>query len=246
MKVPDGPWEDNGAPQMEPPPTAVAEQGTPVSLSDIVARENEVSQPIATAPLQAPDEVSPSGSAGPPLDHGSLTNPSRGRPLDLPQEPENGAEASIAEEASPYPYSLLLATFLSRARAKRALRIYAEQGLETYYVKVNLGRKGVRYRVFAGSFKDREEALALVRTKNLQQVAARKTSYACLIDQSSTEEVLDPKIESLRRLGYSPYVVNKDDGRYYLYVGAFYTEKGATSQLAELRSQQISSQVVQR
>ena len=41
-------------------------------------------------------------------------------------------------------------------------------------------------------------------------------------------------------------VVNKDDGRYYLYVGAFYTEKGATSKLAELRSQQISSQVVQR
>jgi hypothetical protein len=57
---------------------------------------------------------------------------------------------------------------------------------------------------------------------------------------------LDPKIESLRRLGHSPYVVNKDDGRYYLYVGAFYTEQGATSQLAELRSQKISSQVVER
>ena len=152
----------------------------------------------------------------------------------------------MTEEGSPHPYSVLLATFMSREKAERALRIYAEQGLETYYVKVSLGRKGVRYRVFAGSFKDREEALALVRAKNLQQVATKRTSYACLIDKSSTEEALDPKIESLKRLGYSPYIVNKDDGRYYLYVGAFYTEKGATSQLAELSSQQIPSQVVER
>jgi len=152
----------------------------------------------------------------------------------------------MAEEESPYPYSVLLATFRYRQRAERALRIYAEQGLETYYVKVNLGSKGFRYRVFAGSFKDREGALALVRAKNLEQVATKKTSYACLIDKSSMEEMLDPKIESLKRLGHSPYVVNKDDGRYYLYVGAFYTEKGATSQLAELNSQRIPSQVVER
>jgi cell division septation protein DedD len=247
VEVPDGPWEqEDGAPQSHPSPTAVADRVAPVSLADIAMTEDVVSQPIETAPPQAADDVARSGSVGPPWDHGSLTNPSTGRPLDPPQDSQDGAEPLIAEEASPYPYSLLLATFLSRSRAERALRIYAEQGLETYYVKVNLGRKGVRYRVFAGSFKDREEALTLVRAKNLQQVAPRKTSYACLIEQSSTEEVLDPKIESLRRLGHSPYVVNKDDGRYYLYVGAFYTEQGATSQLAELRSQRISSQVVER
>ena len=41
VMVPDEPWQENEVPPLEPSPTAVAEQGTPVSLSDIVADENE-------------------------------------------------------------------------------------------------------------------------------------------------------------------------------------------------------------
>ncbi len=245
--VPDGPWEEEGSPPpMEPSPTAVAERETPASLPEIVVSEKEVLEPIVSPPLPATQPAAISSPAAPARELQAPTDTSRARPLDPSRGSENGAEPSIAEEGSPHPYSVLLATFHSRKKAEHALRVYAEQGLETYYVKVKLGRKGVRYRVFAGSFKDREEALALVREKNLQQVAPRKTSYACLIDTSSKEEALDPKIESLKRLGHSPYVVNKDDGRYYLYVGAFYTEQGATSQLAELNSQRIPSQVVER
>jgi hypothetical protein len=245
VKVPDGEWEEEDrAPQMEP--SAVADREIPALLSDIDETETEVPQPITVVPLQITETVAIPGPDGSAPELGAPTDTSQAQALDPLMEGEEEAEPSMMEEESPHPYSILLATFMSRKKAERALRIYAEQGLETYYVKVSLGRKGVRYRVFAGSFKDREEALALVRTKNLQQVVTKRTSYACLVDKSSTEEALDPKIESLKRLGHSPYVVNKGDGRYYLYVGAFYTEKGATSQLAELSSQRIPSQVVER
>jgi cell division protein FtsN len=247
VKVPDGEWEEEDrAPQMESSPTAVADRETLASLSDIAEAETEVPQSITAAPLQSTEKLAISGPDGSARELRIPTDTSEAQVLDPRRESENETEPSLAEVESPYPYSVLLATFMSRRKAERALRIYAGQALETYYVKVNLGRKGVRYRVFAGSFKDRGEALALVRAKNLQQVATKKTSYACLIDKSSTEEALARKMESLKRLGHSPYVVNKDDGRYYLYVGAFYTEKGATSQLAELSSQRIPSQVVER
>jgi len=246
-KVPDGGWEEEDrVSQKEPSPTAVAEREIPASLSDVAKAEEVEPQPITAAPIRAAERVALSGPDRFDPDLRAPTVTSQEQDLDPLPESEKETELSMTEESSPHPYSVLLATFLSREKAERALRIYAEQGLETYYVKVSLGRKGVRYRVFAGSFKDREEALALVRAKNLQQAATKRTSYACLIDESSTEEALDPKIESLKRLGHSPYVVNKDDGRYYLYVGAFYTEKGATSQFAELSSQRIPSHVVER
>ena len=53
-------------------------------------------------------------------------------------------------------------------------------------------------------------------------------------------------MELLSDQGFSPYTINGLKGEIYLYVGAFYTRKGAQDQYAELLATGIQSKVVER
>ena len=46
----------------------------------------------------------------------------------------------------------------TREGADKAVEEYRKKGLDAYWAKVDLGRKGVWFRVFVGNFKDRETA----------------------------------------------------------------------------------------
>lgn len=163
------------------------------------------------------------------------------------KRPALGKEELFPEESSlPYPYSVYLGAYKTPERAEKAISLHRKEGLSAYWVKVDLGDKGVWYRVFTGYFKDQNEAEAFIRRKRIDDAKAKRTRYAALIGIYATERDAQKEFLALSKLGYSPYVIETSSGESQLYVGAFYTKMGAEEQRSDLTSKGVQSRVVER
>ena len=156
------------------------------------------------------------------------------------------AELLPEERLLLYPYSVYLGSYKTSERAEKAVSGYRKKGLSAYWVEVHLGKKGVWYRIFAGHFKDQKEAEAFIKRKRLEDGKVKRTKYSNLIGVYATESHAQEKFLALSGRGYSPYVIETNNGESQLYVGAFYTKIGAERLHEELASKGIQSRVVER
>ena len=63
------------------------------------------------------------------------------------------------------PYTLLIASFRSQKDAQKVLtQIMGKTSVDPWILKVDLGKKGIRYRVLIGQFSDRGKAKAILRS----------------------------------------------------------------------------------
>jgi cell division septation protein DedD len=145
-----------------------------------------------------------------------------------------------------YPYSLYLGSYLTLERAKKAISMYSKNGLSPYHVKVELGPKGVWYRVFAGFFEDRKKAKEFQQEHGLKKAEVKKTAYAILIRACPSGDGPDNEIQSIRDLGYFPYLMPGYDGKSRLLVGAYLTKAGAERHCQRLKSKGIQGEVLLR
>jgi hypothetical protein len=113
-------------------------------------------------------------------------------------------------------------------------------------VRVDLGEKGVWYRILAGYFQTKDEVNEFIEKNQLTEGRSRYVLYANFIGLYSSDEELREKNLSLVELGYSPYVIEGDDGESLLYTGAFYHKTDAEKEHIELASKGIQSQLVKR
>ena len=155
------------------------------------------------------------------------------------------APRSYAHFAS-YPYSIHLGSYRSIQSARQTIRDHQLMGLQTFWVRVDLGKKGVWYRIFAGCYKNLEAAEKIIRTKELKAGRPERTRYANFIGTYLSEGNLKKQNQSLLKNGYAPYFIKDDQGKFHLFVGAFYKEKNAKKLSAELNSKGIPSQVLKR
>jgi cell division septation protein DedD len=151
----------------------------------------------------------------------------------------------INQQVLTYPYSVLISTFRTFENAKKAIGIYKKKGLLPYWVKVDLGDRGIWYRVFTGFFKDGKSAELFIKTKHIAGARAKRTKYAVIVGKYSSDKEIEAQKDRFTELGYSPYIINKNKER-LLYVGAFFTEEGAIEQRSELISSGIQCQVAER
>jgi cell division protein FtsN len=156
------------------------------------------------------------------------------------------AEFPREERIYSYPYSVYLGSYPSRERADKAISGYRKKGLSPYWVKVDLGDKGVWYRVFMGHFENKENAEQFITKQQLSGAGVKKPRYANLLGGYESEEELNARKLALSDLGYCPYVINGVHGESLLYTGAFYQKVRAQRQHAELAAKGIQSQVVER
>jgi hypothetical protein len=113
-------------------------------------------------------------------------------------------------------------------------------------VEVDLGEKGVWFRIFTGYFPNKAEANAYINKKQIANASAKRTAYANLIGVFHSQHELDRKKVTLSKLGYSPYVISGINGESLLYAGAFYQKGRAEKQHTRLASNGIRSRVVIR
>jgi hypothetical protein len=145
-----------------------------------------------------------------------------------------------------YPYSIHLGSYGSPERAKKAVSLYEKKGLSPYWVEVDLGEKGVWFRIFTGYFAKKEEAEAYIKEKQITDARSKRTAYANLIGVYNSKHELHRKRLTLSKLGYSPYVIAGVNGESLLYAGAFYQKTRAEKQHTQLASKGIRSRVVSR
>ncbi|MBN1830853.1 MAG: SPOR domain-containing protein [Deltaproteobacteria bacterium] len=150
------------------------------------------------------------------------------------------------DEIQSYPYSIYLGSYKNINRTEEAISIFKKKGLSPYWVRVDLGEKGVWYRVLAGYFHTKDEVNAFIEKNQITEGRSRYVLYANLIGLFSSDEELREKKLSLVELGYCPYVIEGDDGESLLYSGAFYYKEDAEKEHIELASKGIQSRLAKR
>lgn len=165
--------------------------------------------------------------------------------------PETGAAAVGAAETTPLevfpprPYSLMLASCRLKENAQKVVADYRKKGLSPFIVKVELGNGDVWWRISAGHYQDRQEAARAKEEHALSDSVVKKTPYSNLIAMFSSEQDARAEARRLEELGYSPYLITGEKSLRLL-VGAFETRRGAEKQKAELQSEGIPSQIIER
>ncbi|MCJ7595846.1 MAG: SPOR domain-containing protein [Desulfobacterales bacterium] len=154
--------------------------------------------------------------------------------------------ATASSEPVSYPYSLYLGSYQPLEQAKRAVEIYRKKGLDPYWARVDFEEKGLWFRVFAGHFRDQNEAERFVLERGVKEAEVKKTEYANLIGVYTKAGEVKSQAARLSELGYAPYRVMDHEGKTRLYVGAYVTEEGAKRQSQDLKSDGIESRVVGR
>jgi Tfp pilus assembly protein PilF len=150
------------------------------------------------------------------------------------------------EKLALFPYSIQLASCRTRESADTVLGDHQKYGFVPYIVREDLGGGEVWWRVFAGHYKSREEALGAKKQYGLAGSIIKKTPYSNLISVFSSEIEAKKNFSRLEQLGYSPYIVKADEKTFRLVDGAFPTKQGAMTHQLALQSKGIQNLVVQR
>ena len=237
------------------PPLAAGEK------APVVTEEKTLSAEIAEAPAPEKEDLTfsektdvptqeegPSfqGEAnGPKVEKGKTGDAQSATPKASATE-EPSAAPNLDAGKSHYPFSVLLASFKVQDRADRALAIYHGRGIDAYWVRVELEKKGTWYRVFAGHFRSRGDAESFRRKMEIQEARVKSTRFASLVGVFPPGQSADTLKKQLRSLGYCPYAISESDGVHRLYAGAFYTEEGAAALCSDLQERGVPCRPVQR
>lgn len=146
----------------------------------------------------------------------------------------------------PYPYSIRLASFNKFKFVLKGLSQYRQKDLSPYFAKVNLGHKGVWWRLFTGYYPSREAARASMKEHKLEGTQVIKTAYANLAGTFSNKNEMNEIFKRLDSKGYSPYIIKDAENHLRLFTGAFITQKGVQDQNHDLKADGFDCKVVER
>ena len=159
-----------------------------------------------------------------------------------PIETESGAFKTVSLN----PYSIMLSSCRLWESVDKLLAEYRIKGLSPYFVKVDLGERGIWWRILLGYYQTREEAFRIREEIDVSGSLVVNTPYANLINNFSSEADATTTMVRLEELQYSPYVIKRDTNTYQLLVGAFITKDRAVKQKIELLTKGIPNKVIER
>ncbi|MFZ1986762.1 MAG: AAA family ATPase [Desulfatitalea sp.] len=131
-------------------------------------------------------------------------------------------------------YILQLGSYNTLASTLRAIEIYSQKGIPVNWSTLDLGAKGVWYRVFSGRHATVQEARRYQQEKGLTAARILLAPWAVALGLADSAAVIQPRIQPH---GLDSYPVAAGDGRDLLYSGAFVSREGAEA-LAKLIEQQ--------
>jgi SPOR domain len=239
-----------------PPPVAKAETPQPPPVQPPVKVEPSpapVQPPVKSLPQAPPPPVQPPVKSEPKAPPAPVQPPAVPKKVEAPQKASQPKEVAVVKPAPPAsgsgvssPYSVYLGSFQNLEYLKRALSVYENQGLSSYWTKVELGAKGTWYRVFTGHFRSAQEAEAFIQQKRIKDGEVKETRYSNLIGTFGTKQGGEEKALALARMGVSAYWIQGADAQVRLYSGAFISREGAEKHQVELNSRGIKNEIVER
>lgn len=202
----------------------------------------KVQQPPLTAKKQSPAVSRPKPT---PAVKKKPSVPSVPKVATTQSTPKAQQDPFAVSPKTSYPYSIKLPSFKFVGDARKSVDQYNDSGIDAYWVKVDLGDKGIWYRVFTGYFKSKEDAEAYIRNYNLTGHAIKTTRYTNWLGSYTDKFTLLKRRQEIAALGFSPYVVTEGN-RSHLYVGAFYTYEGAEAQFKDLMDKNVTNRIIKR
>lgn len=246
----------------EEPPSKINSSPMPQTEtpSTVISAEEPVSTEPESAPAPVPDKLedlfenlkSSATVAGSTTEQEAVP-PSTTKVAETADGTEQGQSPSslIELEATilpvgEYPFSILLDTFLETERAQQAVDLYQGRDISAHWVKVNLGEKGIRYRLFTGIFATVPEAQQYLDQNQLFDKLIKPTYYSARVGVYQDKVQLASAFIKAQDTGFIPYILGTQKGVYHLYVGAFYTYIGASSQCGALAKAGLNCEPVRR
>ena len=159
---------------------------------------------------------------------------------------EQPASHRIEGRIVPKPYSIMLASCRRLDSARAVVEQGRRKGLSPYIVRVDLGEKGVWWRIYEGKYSDLGEARAARSRQKLSEALVKKTPYAVMIGLYDDEKNAAAEVERLEKLDQTPYFVSAPRNKVRLLVGAFASEESARPLGDELSSRGIFNKIVKR
>ncbi len=169
------------------------------------------------------------------------------RPVPSPpyEEEKIGLELSPASIIK-HPYSLHMGSFQDLKLVEKSISELKKKGLSPYWTKVDLGSRGVWYRIFVGYFKTADAADEFQKARGIKADRILKTGYAVQIGMYTSQQELDQNISTLKESGHSPYVIEQPENIHQLLIGAYQTRKAAEELAAELKESGLECEMILR
>lgn len=201
------------------PAPAVQEAPPPITPSPVTAPPEAAAPIVATAPPET--AAAPAAAAAPP------------------------AATVEAYPSGAYPYAIHLSSFKSYESAAKEAATEMDRGLRVYPVRIDLGKKGIWYRLYYGYFKSAESATAAITKDRLTGAVVRNTRYACLVGSYPLAAEARAASQQLTGKGFVPYTIDIG-GAHHVFVGAYRTLKAAQARSQDLSSSGFANAVIQR
>jgi hypothetical protein len=244
------PAKTKDEPKAPPPAPTQASPSGGVKEDKIAEIEKPTTVAQANSSMERAEEKVPSVTSNDRPNVPEIAAKQESQPV--PIQTQSSAKLAAPEPAPPqprapkYPYSVYLGSFKAADAVKKAMSEYYEKGLSPYWVKVDLGDKGVWFRFFTGYFQTKEEAEKFISSHNIQGASPGITRYANLIGIYSSEKEVEGNRRALDSAGFYPYVIKGPDGKSFLYSGAFDRKEYAEKERTLLASKGIKSDTTER
>jgi general secretion pathway protein A len=125
------------------------------------------------------------------------------------------------------PYILQLGSFNTLATTLRAVDIYTRKGISVHWNEVQMGEKGLWYRVFAGRFESMDAARHYQKTGGLKEARILFAPWTVLIDSAESTRHIAHVQKRIKSQGLDVYSASGHDDRRHLCAGAFVSQNRA-------------------
>jgi general secretion pathway protein A len=177
------------------------------------------------------------GFWGPPLGLQAPEGPANSAIAEpLAQRPDAGAGTDSAPIDTPEPplpllqskpYILQLGSFNTLGTTLRAVDIYSRKGIRVQWNEVQLGEKGLWYRVFAGRFESMDSARHYQESSGLEKARILFAPWTVLIDRAGSAEQIARVRKRIQSRGLDAYAASAQNDRHHLCAGAFVSQSRA-------------------
>ena len=153
---------------------------------------------------------------------------------------------NIDEISQCLPFIVQFGSYKTIDNTMAAFFKYKSKGIDTHWNRVDLGEKGIWYRLFIGHFETKERAITYKNDHGLAESIIVFTPWTVLVARSVSKQNFDEIRFMLRDNQLDYDAIKNKDGSYRLLTGAFVTKEGAEKLAREIIVLGYDAKVVMR